>query len=81
MTRIDAAGDDGEVLFYLPEAYDTVDEYRDGRCWIYIHSGPLNMALGDIPTFFHYETGPRHLKSSYEELDTPEYIFFPCRPL
>lgn len=76
--RIDATVKDGG-LFGLPKSYDDVDEYRGGRCWVKIHDGWTNWLLGDKPVFLQYRSGPRHLRSSYETLETPDYVTFMCR--
>ena len=76
--RIDATVKDGG-LFNLPDTYSEVDEYRGGRCWIEIHDGWANWLLGDRPVFLQYRSGPRHLRTSYETLETPDYVTFMCR--
>jgi hypothetical protein len=75
--KIDATVKGGQ-LFHRPERFQSVDEYRDNRCWINIRNSWLNWAIGDVPVFYRYVKGPRHELSSYENLGTPDYVVFGC---
>ncbi len=78
--QIDAASKDGKQLYELPMRFDDVDEYREtGRCYNRVRSSWFNWILGDIPTFYRYVSGPRHLVDSYDELGTPESMTFQCQ--
>ncbi len=75
--RIDASGKNGQ-LFQLPERFDHVTEYKSGRCWRKVHSSWYLGLTGNIPTFYRYIGGPKHLVESYEDLGTPDFITFKC---
>jgi hypothetical protein len=75
---IDATVDSKGALYTLPSAFESVDEFNDGRCWIKVHSSWWNWFRGDVPVFYSYNDGDRSKITSYKKLGTPEYIVFQC---
>lgn len=76
--RVDAVKKDDE-LFHLPDSFSSVDDFRDGRCWIRIRSGFLNKIIGDIPIFIQYTGDESNYLRNHIELSAPDSITFKCQ--
>ena len=69
--RIDATIKSG-TMYTLPDKFKKADEKKGDNCFIYVNN------VGLSPKFYQYKSGPRHLKSSYKKLGTPDYLRFKC---
>ena len=68
--RLDAVKKDGE-FYTINKRYSSVDEYKNGRCWIYTKS---NFFINLFKQGFYQEQSD----GSYKKLK-PDYVTFLCR--
>lgn len=76
--QIDAVkGDDGR-LYSVKRRYQSVNEYRGGRCWVHIKSRGMGLISNAINVFAGSQFYEKQPDGTYEEVD-PEYITFKCK--